>query len=55
MSKLEKGQNTTKTLEETTVDLDREMSIDTELIGKFITQQVAVVMAEKTKKYEKKI
>ena len=55
MSKLEKGQNTTKTAEETAVDLDGERSIDTELIRKFITQQVAVVMAEKTKKYEKKI
>ena len=29
--------------------------MDAELIGKFITQQVAVTMAEKTKQYEKKI
>ena len=29
--------------------------MDTELIGKFITQQVAVTMAEKTKHYEKNI
>ena len=31
------------------------MSIDAELIGKFITQQVPAVMAKKTKQYEKKI
>ena len=55
MSKLEKGQNINKTAEETAVELDREMSMDAKLIGKFITQQVAVAMAEKTKQYEKKI
>ena len=31
------------------------MSMDTELIGKFITQQVSAAMSEKTKQYEKKI
>ena len=55
MSKLEKVQNVTKTAEETAVELDREMSMDAEIIGKLITQQVAVAMAEKTKQYEKKI
>ena len=29
--------------------------MDTELIGKFIIQQVAAAMAEKTKQYEEKI
>ena len=29
--------------------------MDAELIGKFITQQVTVVMAEKSREYEKKI
>ena len=53
MSKLEKGQDTTKTAEETAVELDGDMSMDAELIGKFATQQVAVAMAEKTKQYEK--
>ena len=37
------------------MELDREMSMHADLIGKFITQQVAVVMAEKTKQYEKNI
>ena len=55
MSKLEKGQNITKTAEETAVELDRKMSMDVELIRKFITQQVAVAMAEKTRQYEKNI
>ena len=55
MSKLEKGQNITKTVEETAVELDGEMSMDAEFIGKFITQQVAVAMAEKKKQYEEKI
>ena len=55
MSKLEKGQTITKIGEETAVELDKEMSIDAKLIGKFITQQVAVAMAEKSRKYEKKI
>ena len=54
MSKLEKGQNTTKTAEETAVELDRKMSMDAEIIGKLITQQVAVAMDEKTKHYEKR-
>ena len=37
------------------MELDREMSMDAELISKSITQQVAVAMAEKTKQYENKI
>ena len=45
MSKLEKGQNITKTVEETDVEIDGEISMDADLISKFITQQVAVVMA----------
>ena len=49
MSKLEKGLNVTKTAEETDVELYREMSMDANLIGKFINQQVAAAMAEKTK------
>ena len=36
------------------MDLDGEMWMDAKLIGKFITQQVADVMAGKTKQYEKK-
>ena len=55
MSKLEKGQNVTKTAEETAVELYGEISMDSELIGKFITQQVAVAMSKKTKQYGKKI
>ena len=34
---------------------DREMSMDAEIISKFITQQVAVAMAKKSREYEKKI
>ena len=55
MTKLEKGQTITKTAEETSVELDGEMSKDAELIGKFITQKVAVAMAEKSKHYENKM
>ena len=55
MFKLEKGQNTTKTAEVTAVKLNGEMSIYAKLIVNFITQQVAVAMAKKTKQYEKKI
>ena len=55
MSKLEKRQTITKTAEETAVELDGEMSMDAKLIGKFITQQISVAMAEKSKEYEKKI
>ena len=55
MSKLEKGQNITKTAEETSVELNGDMSMGTKLIGKFITQQNAVAMDNKTKQYEKKI
>ena len=42
-------------MEETALELGREVSMEAEIIGKFITQQVAVAMAEKTKQYEKKI
>ena len=55
MSKLEKGQTVTKTAEETAVALDGEMNMDAKLIGKFITQQVAVTMVEKSREYEKKL
>ena len=55
MSKLKKGQNVTKTAEETAVELDGEMSMDAKITGKFIIQQVAAVMDEKTKQYENKI
>ena len=54
MSKLEKGQTITKTTEETAVELERDMSMDAKLIGKFITQQVAVAMVEKSREYENK-
>ena len=55
MSKPEKEKNVTKTVEETAVELSREMSMDTKLIGKFITPKFAVMMAENTKQYEKNI
>ena len=55
MSKLEKSQNVKKSAEETSVELDGKMSMDDQLIGKFITQQVAAAMDEKTKQYENKI
>ena len=55
MSKLEKGQTITKTAEETAVELDREMSMNAELIGNFITQQVAVAMAKKAKNTKRKL
>ena len=37
------------------MELDGEMSMDTKIIRKFITQQVAVAMSDKTKENEKKI
>ena len=55
MSKLNMSHNINKTAEETSTELEKEMSMDVKLIGKFITQQVAVAMAKKTKQYEKKI
>ena len=55
MLKLEKGQNITKTAEETAVELDGEMYMDAKLISNFITQQAAVAMAERTKHYENNI
>ena len=54
MSKLEKGQTITKTLEEAAVEIDREMSMNAKLIGKFITQQLRIAMAEKSREYEEK-
>ena len=51
MSKLEKDQNITKTVEETAVELDGEMSMNAKLISKFINQQVAAAIAENTKQY----
>ena len=47
MSKLKKGQKVNKSAEETTVDLEGEMSMDAKLIGSFITQQVAAAMDKK--------
>ena len=63
MPKLEKGQNVNKPVEDTYVELDDKMSMelddrmsmDAELIGKFITQQFAAAIDDKTKHYEKKI
>ena len=55
MSKLEKGQNVTKSAEEIAVEFDGEMPMDAELISKFINQEVAAAMSKKTKQYEKKI
>ena len=55
MSKLEKAQNITKTAEETAVELDGDMSMDSKLIGNFITQKVAVAMVERTRQYKNKI
>ena len=54
ISKLKKVQNITKTAEETAVEIYGEMSMDAKLIKKFVIQQVAVAMTEKTKQYEKK-
>ena len=47
MSKLEKVKTNTKTAEETSVELDGEISMDATITGKFITQQVAVAMSKK--------
>ena len=52
MSNLKKGQNMNKSAD---VELDSEISLDAELIGKLITQQVAAAMAKKTNQYESKI
>ena len=48
ISKIEKGQNITKTVEETALELDGEMSMDANLIGKFITQKVVVEITNNT-------
>ena len=55
MSNLKKTQKQDKSPEETAVELYGEMYMDTKLIRKFITQQIAAAMAEKTKQYENKI
>ena len=55
MSNLEKGQNVKNSEEETSVELDSEISMDAKLIGKFITQQIAAAMVKKTRQYERKI
>ena len=55
MTKLKKGQNVNNSTEEIDVALDSAMSMDSELIGKFITQQIAAAMVKKTRQYERKI
>ena len=45
ISKLEKSQNVNKSAEGKALDLDSEMSMKAELIGKYITQQVTAAMA----------
>ena len=47
MYKIEKGQNVNKSAEEIDVELDGKISMDAELIVKFIIQQVTAAMAEK--------
>ena len=37
------------------MEIDRAIRMDAKLIGKFITQQVTVTMAKKSREYEKKI
>ena len=54
MSNLKKVQNVNKSAEETDVELDGEMSMDAELIGKFITQQVGDAMAERKTVWKEK-
>ena len=49
MYKLERGQNVKNLAEETSVELESGISMDAELIGEFITQWVADVMAERKK------
>ena len=39
MSKLEKGQNITKSAEEIAVELDGKIPMDAKLIGKYITKK----------------
>ena len=55
MSKLKKCQNVNKSAEETAVKLDGKMPMDAKLIGKFITQQVAVAMDEKKNSMKRKL
>ena len=52
MSKLKKGQNVNKSKEETAVKLDGEMSMDAELISKFIIHHVAAAMVKKINQYK---
>ena len=54
MSKLEKEKTITKTVEETAVELDREMYMDAKLISKFVTQQVVVAIDKKSKDMKRK-
>ena len=55
MSNLEKVQNVNKSAEETAVELDGEMSMEADLTGKFLTQQVAAVMAKKQNSTKRKL
>ena len=54
MIKPKKGQNVNKSTEET-AKLDGKMSMDAKLIGKFITQEVAVAMAKKQNSTKRKL
>ena len=55
MSKLEKGQNITKSAEEIAVELDGEIPMDAKLIGKYITkkQNSMKIKIENWRKVEK--
>ena len=55
MSKLEKGQNITKLMEETAVELEGEILMDSKLVGNFITQKVTAAMAEKKNSMKRQI
>ena len=55
MSKLEKVQNVNNSAEETAVELDGEMSMEADLTGKFLMQQVAAVMAKKQNSTKRKL
>ena len=51
MSKLKKGQNMNKSVEETAMELYGEISIEDKIIIKFIMQRVAAAVAEEKKQY----
>ena len=55
MSNLKKSKNVNKSAEGTDMELDGEMSMNTKLISKFITEQGVSPMAKNIKQYEKKI